>query len=280
MSNFFTKKELLRLGCTDDEIKLVMQYQKKLPILTKSNDEYIDCKYLYTELCVSKDYTSWIKQMFESMDVDKSEYILTYTYVGERKNIKKSIYEIKVSLAKEIAMVAGVKGGRTSKELKKNSKIVRKYFILMERLVKANQDWWTSRNVERTNYKPLCESLSNSIHRQCGRCGDKYDFAREANILNIISTGSNAQEIRNYLNIQSNELTRDSLEKDYNEKLSFLQDQDILLLGMDMPIVDRVKFLINLFDIKYPTASPLLSYLSREDLISARNRLLNTLENK
>ena len=158
--------------------------------------------------------------------------------------------------------------------------VVRNYFRLMRDIVQNNQDWWTSRNVERANYKPLCEALSNSIHRQCGRCGDKYDFAREANILNIISTGSNAQEIRNYLNIQSNELTRDSLEKDYNEKLSFLQDQDILLLGMDMPIVDRVKFLINLFDIKYPTASPLLSYFSREDLISARNRLLSTLENK
>lgn len=276
MSNFFTKKELLRLGCTDDEIKLVMQYQKKLPILVENendDDFCINAKDLHKQLAVKKKFSDWFKTRVKSYRfIENTDYITTslkreianngYRYVDE--------YIITIAMAENLAMVERTDIGE----------VVRNYFRLMRDIVRNNQDWWTSRNVERANYKPLCEALSNSIHRQCGRCGDKYDFVREANILNIISTGSNAQEIRNYLNIQSNELTRDSLEKDYNEKLSFLQDQDILLLGMDMPIVDRVKFLINLFDIKYPTASPLLSYLSREDLISARNRLLNTLENK
>lgn len=276
MSNFFTKKELLRLGCTDDEIKLVMQYQKKLPILIENEnaDEFcINAKDLHKQLAVKKKFSDWFKTRVKSYRfIENIDYITTslkreianngYRYVDE--------YIITIAMAENLAMVERTDIGE----------VVRNYFRLMRDIVRYNQAWWTSRNVERANYKPLCEALSNSIHRQCGRYGDKYDFAREANILNIISTGSSAQEIRNYLNVQSNELTRDSLEKDYNEKLSFLQDQDILLLGMNMSIVDRVKFIINAFDVKYPTASPLLSYLSREDMMFARNRLLNTLENK
>ena len=29
----FSRKELQRLGCTDDEIKLVMEYQRRFPII-------------------------------------------------------------------------------------------------------------------------------------------------------------------------------------------------------------------------------------------------------
>lgn len=58
MSNFFTKKELVRLSCTDDEIKLVMQYQKKLPILVENEntDEFcINAKDLHKQLAVKKE---------------------------------------------------------------------------------------------------------------------------------------------------------------------------------------------------------------------------------
>ena len=34
----FTKKELQRLKCTDDEIELVMEYQKRFPIILYNED--------------------------------------------------------------------------------------------------------------------------------------------------------------------------------------------------------------------------------------------------
>ena len=34
----FMKKELQRLNCTDEEISLIMQYQKKFPILNDGED--------------------------------------------------------------------------------------------------------------------------------------------------------------------------------------------------------------------------------------------------
>ena len=34
----FSRKELQRLGCTDDEIKLVMEYQRRFPIILDNED--------------------------------------------------------------------------------------------------------------------------------------------------------------------------------------------------------------------------------------------------
>lgn len=98
--------------------------------------------------------------------------------------------------------------------------------------------------------------------------------------MNIIATGSSAQEIKLYLGIQPNELTRDGLETDYNDKIAFLQEQNLLLLGMNMSLTDRIRMLITMFDIKYPTASPIMPYMSRDDLIKAREKMIEDLKCK
>lgn len=54
----------------------------------------------------------------------------------------------------------------------------------------------------------------------------------------------------------------------------------MLLLGMDMSLVDRIKMLIAMFDIKYPTASPIMSYMSRDDLIKNRIHMIEELESR
>ena len=279
MQQKFSKKELERLGCTEEEIKLVMEYQRIFPILQEDNESYIDLSNLHKSLCVSKDYTSWVKQTFEILDIKRDDYKLTYDYVGERKNVKKSIYFVKISLAKEIAMLAGTRGGHTSKELKESSKTARRFFILMEDLIKRNREWWKIRNPQRVNYKPMCDSISESIHRIFGRYGDEHDYRREADIINIIAVGSRAQSIKNYLGIGTNVITRDNLLADYNEKISFLQEQNILLLGLDMPIIQRIKMLINFFDVKYPNAKPIQDYHDRDYMIQARENLINELSN-
>lgn len=46
---------------------------------------------------------------------------------------------------------------------------------------------------------------------------------------------------------------------------------------MNLPIAERVKLLIAAFDIIYPTASPVLPYLSKEDMNKARMSLLSNL---
>lgn len=148
----------------------------------------------------------------------------------------------------------------------------------MEKIVIDNKSWNDVRNPEKKEYKDMCAMLSTSIYKHSARIADKYDYSREANILNIIATGSDAQSIRNYFGLSSgNELTRDSLEKDYNEKLAFLQKQNMIYLGLDMNITERVKMLIASFDVIYPIASPIMPWLSREDMLKAREELIKNL---
>ena len=173
-------------------------------------------------------------------------------------------------MAKQLAMI----------DKKEAGFIARRYFILMEKIAKENKEWLEVRHPEKKEYKDMCKALSDNVYKHSARSADKYDYAREADILNIIATGARAQDIRLFFNLhKSNELTRDSLEKDYNEKLAFLQKQNMIYLGMDMPIVKRVEMLIASFDVIYPTAAPLLSWMSRDDIMEARNNLIQSLSN-
>lgn len=70
-------------------------------------------------------------------------------------------------------------------------------------------------------------------------------------------------------------MTRDSLEKDYNEKISFLQAQDTLYIIGGMSYQQRVQMMIMTMDAKYPNAKPLLPNKDRNYLIERRKTLLS-----
>lgn len=54
----FTRKELERLGCTDEEISMVMKYQKLLPMPDK--DFEMNARALHKYLKIGKDISNWI----------------------------------------------------------------------------------------------------------------------------------------------------------------------------------------------------------------------------
>ena len=272
----FTRKELQRICCNDDEIKLIMDYQKRFPIILDNEDNIekfcIDARQLWEELeCPQGQFNKWVERKFKPYGFVEN---VDFTAFGQKcptanggYTISKE-YPLSVDMAKQLAMI----------DKKESGFIARRYFILMERIAKDHKDWLETRNPERKDYKNMCESLSDNIFKHSARPADKYDYSREANILNIISCGSEAQSIRNYFGLNSqNELTRDSLQKDYNEKLAFLQKQNMIYLKLDMSIVERVKMLIASFDVIYPTASPVLPWLSRDDMMKARENLINRL---
>lgn len=275
MNKKFTKKELQRLKCTDEEIELVMEYQRRFPIILDNEDNIekfcIDAKQLWENLdCPQGQFNKWVERKFkpygfiQSVDFKPFGQNCPKPQGGRPENN----YLLTIDMAKQLAMI----------DKKESGFVARRYFILMEQIVKDNKDWLDIRMPERKEYKGMCEVLSNNIYKHSARPADKYDYSREANILNIIVTGSSAQSIRNYFGLNSqNELTRDSLEKDYNEKLAFLQKQNMIYLGMDMPIVERVKMLIASFDIIYPIASPILPWMSKEDMLKARTKLIDSL---
>ena len=259
----FNRKELQRLGCSEEEINLVIKYQKKFPIILDNEDNMekfcIDARQLWNELdCPQGQFNKWVERKFKPYGFAENIDFKPFGQISPKPQggRPEKDYSLTIDMAKQLSMI----------DKKEAGFIARRYFILMERIVKDNKDWMEVRYPERKEYKDMCEMLSNNVYKHSARVADKYDYAREANILNVIATGSEAQAIRSYFGISSqNELTRDSLEKDYNEKLAFLQKQNMIYLGLDMPIVERVKMLIASFDVIYPTASPILPWLSREE---------------
>lgn len=279
MNQKFTKKELERLGCTEEEIKLVIEYQKKLPIIVDNDGIEKFCVYardLHSQLKVGKHFTDWFSIRVKSYKFAENVDYSMVTPNGETKafaeggDTRSKNYYTSIDMAKQLSMI----------ERSDIGNVARRYYILMEDLVKRNGEWWQIRNPEKANYIPMCAAISESIHRMCGRYGDDHDFRRDADFINIIATGSRAQSIKNYLGITPNAVTRDNLIADYNEKISFLQEQNILLLGMDMPIIQRVKMLIRFFDTKYPNAKPIQNYHNRDFMIKARENVIIELETR
>lgn len=220
----------------------------------------------------NQSYTVGEYEEFYEKDGRRLETKGSYYQEMGLKGVSKN-YMLSLNMAKEISMYTGAMP-RANEVLKKNSKMVRRYFVLMEKIVKENKDWFDTRNPQRTNYKPMCDAISEDIFHKTGRCGDKYDFAREANIMNRIATGCSAAEIKLYLGAEPNEATRDYLTQEYNERISFLQDQNILLAGMHMNTVDRIKMLIQFFDIKFPNAEPIQKHKNREFLLEQRKQII------
>lgn len=190
----------------------------------------MNARALHKYLKIGKDISNWItgriKKYHFREDVD---YIICYetsnAKIGDADYTKlsqakrsalgiKTEYYLTVNMCKELCTIENNELGR----------LARRYFILMESIVIKNKDWWNTRNPQRANYKPLCEALSEFTYKICGKAADDVIYAREANILNVIATGCTAQEIKLYLGVGMNELTRDSLQNDYNSKIDFFTE--------------------------------------------------------
>lgn len=90
----------------------------------EGNERIVDARELHEFLEVGKDFTSWIKSKLTKYGFEEGlDYYLTFTKIGERKNVTKHDYKLKMDTAKEIAMVENNDKGRQ----------VRKYFIEVEK---------------------------------------------------------------------------------------------------------------------------------------------------
>lgn len=109
----FTKEELKQYGLPDDEISTILEYQSLLPILQENENNTISAKELHNQLKVSRDFSTWIKQQIEDLElVENIDYFIDSSLKGSEL----VDYQLKLSDAKEIVMLAGSKGGRTSEE--------------------------------------------------------------------------------------------------------------------------------------------------------------------
>jgi phage anti-repressor protein len=294
----FTRKQLQeQLGFDTGETKIILEYQKKLPVLVENDDIEgfcVNARDLHKQLEVSKQFSTWIKANLEAGSFSQNkDYEIKFFKENQPISLKEyeqysdkklsllgvSVeYFTTINTAKEIAMFTG-NATRASEKLKYNSKLARQYFILMEKAVRKNIEWIQVRNPEKEGYKQLCLALSDYMVKLTGHEAIDWDYRFEANALNVICTGFEAQEIRNYMGCVD-KITRDSLTKQYNEYLYKLQEMDIVYLGMGLNRYQRYEMLNKTFDILYPDAQPLFKNASINKILENKKKLLEEVKNK
>ena len=235
----FTEEELKQYGLSDEEITTILEYQAFLPVLQEENENWISAKLLHNQLKVSRDFSTWIKNQIEEMELrEEIDYKIEST-LKVNQNIKggdrrSTDYMLQVSIAKEIAMVAGSKGGNTSQELKAMSKLVRKYFIIIEKAFKNRRSWNSNRKNTLINCKELRsalitkrEELLNGVPEWLTN-GNIYSI--EFSLLNSVILGMSATQYRKEHNIGSNVQIRNYFTEDQLDNVERLERYDAQLI--------------------------------------------------
>lgn len=152
----FTKEDLLKLNCTDEEISLIIEYQEDFPVLSENENLdglCIDARKLWKQLNkgvhTATQFTNWAEKNIVNQDPFLGGYKVFYekdnlsfspgnrnTWQLSRLGVSKN-YLISVKMAEHIAMHTGAMP-RSNKILKKNSKTVRQYFLVMKKIIEKN----------------------------------------------------------------------------------------------------------------------------------------------
>lgn len=272
----FTKKQLIRLNLSVDKINHILEFQEKLPILLEDGQSWIDARSLWEHLCVKDMYTKWIKKQIEDADLLENA---DFRFLGSKQKTSKFggrptiDYEITVDSAKSIAMIAGVKGGRTSKELKCLSKLARHYFIYMEEAFRENFHYDEVRNSERDGFNIMCEALNEFLQETKQRQLDKWDRIYESNAINIIATGFEAKDIREYIGCKDKQ-TREYLDITYNNYIRELQDFNTKLIKAKIHRYQRYVAMEQYFKTTFPNAVILHDSVTINQINENRKKLL------
>lgn len=200
--NSFKEEELNQYAKNGDlkesDIKIILDYQKLLPVLQQEDGSWIDARTLHNELKVGKDFATWIKgriskyEFVENDDykLDSPKRVNQNSHGGDRKS---KIYSLTLDMAKELSMVENNKIGRIS----------RKYFIAIDKAFKARRLW----NIDRwetlehyKNYRKIInlskKELMPTMPDWCKKRGDQGIFMGEVNLLNEIIIGMSASDYR------------------------------------------------------------------------------------
>lgn len=196
--NSFKEEELKQYVKNGDlkesDIKIILDYQKLLPVLQQEDGSWIDARTLHKELKVGKDFTNWIKGRISKYEfIENEDWKLTFAKTGERKNVKVNNYSLALDMAKELSMVENNKIGRIS----------RKYFIAIDKAFKARRLWNIDRWETLEHYKNYSriinlskKELMPTMPDWCKKRGDQGIFMGEASLLNEIIIGMSASDYR------------------------------------------------------------------------------------
>ncbi|MCY6372446.1 antA/AntB antirepressor family protein [Clostridium ganghwense] len=139
----FQKKELIeKLNFTEDEAKFIMKYQKTFPELLQDGVDgfVIDVENLWEQLDKPNgQFSKWANKRIK--EVFKNGLEWGFSQIRIKDGRPKQVIKLTLETAKHVAMSTGL-DGNSSKKVKEKGKLVRSYFILMEKALR-NYEYWT-----------------------------------------------------------------------------------------------------------------------------------------
>ena len=254
-----------KLGMTDEEIKLVLDYQEAFPSLQDtSKDAVVDGRTLWEELKVQQDFTHWVKKQLEKVDAVKGEDFsvvfenfaqFTQDELKEMSSQQRSAYGVTVEyvlnidIAKEIAMVTGV-AQKMNEETKRLSKLVRKYFITIEKAIRLAHEWEDTRLESKKLQKQMMSAYEEAYVSEYNRKPRNYGTIQDD--VYYVCFDMSAKQLKDKLDIKYSEVVPDWVEEEIEKALCYAYEKMITFFEMGM-LDDKERFnmAVKLFDKKF-----------------------------
>ncbi|MBZ9693402.1 antA/AntB antirepressor family protein [Clostridium sp. M14] len=246
-----TKKSMREnLNLTKDEINLIWEHQETFPQFwdNECGGFCVDARLLYFELGYDdfKNFNRWFNNFIEILNKkEKVDYNVVFKegvgngYITRfteddiksmspqqrsRNKISKE-YNLTLEFAKEICVTVGVLP-RTNLKTKDLSSKVRKYFILMEKLVHNYEKWNIIRKDEKKGYNILKQSLEDNSKRKNTKI-TTTDYCDLANLINSALFGFTSKEMRDWCGLDTS--IRDNFSIEENKAIDECQ---VMLSGL------------------------------------------------
>lgn len=246
---YFEEKDLInKFKKSKNDWELVDSYQKTFQALLLEDVEgfVIDARTLWNELGKPYDeFAKFMKKKVFDLFENNVDYEVIDLLVDKSKRSKNGRPEVNYNLTLETAKSLALGVGTTkksSKEVRDKGNLVRRYFILMENIIKKNEYWNEIREPEKEGAKIMKSAICNWCIRNGFDNLNEVFYTREFNMLNLSLTGMDAQQLRLITNTKDKQ-TRDNLTAEVNKALSFLQFTNTALLNNNLDFKTRTEFI-------------------------------------
>jgi phage anti-repressor protein len=202
------------------ENELIPVYQNE------KQERLVDARELHEFLEVGRDFTTWIKDKINKYDfIENYDYAVTLTKTGERQNVIKHDYILKLDMAKEVAMV----------ENNERGKQVRRYFIEVEKRYREIKTQEQKRIIQREAGKVVRNMLTDTIKERIPDSPNKhFMYPNYTKLIYKILFNKTVSELRAERGLSKKDNLREHFNADELKEIQALENTVTGLINLGM----------------------------------------------
>jgi phage anti-repressor protein len=253
MNKAVTKEMLQRLNCSQAEIELFEENKEVFPEFFEDYErdaKVISGRLLHERLGVKRTYTMWFKK--QTQYLPENSHLLQLEQVEREQGGSTEKYDNLLTLdaAKRIATAAEIQIN-VNEETKRKSRRLFELFLLYERLVAESPKWFAVRSEQKGYYVEMKQAICEWAKRNKIDDVGYSPVHVEADYINMLVFGLKSAELKKNVGCPPNGNVRDYLSTEQNEKLTFLQEQNITFCKINLSREVRFESLKTIYEDKY-----------------------------